>query len=123
MALIEKNKILGDHSSARSVLASQLLDEFVSAERRFIQRDWEPAQLDGGQFCEVSARIVYHIDSGNLNLNKEFDFAPNMRRRTKTSTPSSHDAMHIARVLRTIYKFRPFTYLQVIRQITWTRSL
>jgi hypothetical protein len=25
-------------------LASQLLDEFVSLERRFIQRDWEPAE-------------------------------------------------------------------------------
>jgi hypothetical protein len=54
-------------------LATQLLDEFVSPERRFIQRDWEPAELDGGQFCEVLARLLYHQDSGNLNLNKPYE--------------------------------------------------
>src|SRR5579871_1821424 len=54
-------------------LAQQMLEEFVSQEKRFIQRDWEPGQLDGGQFCEILARIVYHMDSGNLNLNKDVD--------------------------------------------------
>jgi hypothetical protein len=63
VALIEKNKILAEIAPPlNSALASQLLDEFVSSERRFIQRDWEPAQLDGGQFCEVAARIVYHLE-------------------------------------------------------------
>jgi transposase len=28
-------------------------------------------QLDGGQFCELLARIVYHADSGNLNPAKD----------------------------------------------------
>ena len=54
-------------------LVGQLVDEFVSQEKRFIQRDWEPAELDGGQFYEILARILYHADSGNLNRGKELD--------------------------------------------------
>src|SRR5665213_1418312 len=54
-------------------LAEALVDEFISLERRFIQRDWEPAQLDGGQFCEILARIIYHQDSNNLSPAKQFD--------------------------------------------------
>jgi hypothetical protein len=55
MGLIEKSALLAALSPPLDhLLASQLLDEFVSAERRFIQRDWEPAELDGGQFAEDS---------------------------------------------------------------------
>src|ERR1700720_4275451 len=54
-------------------LTEALVDEFISLERRFIQRDWEPAELDGGQFCEVLARIIYHQDSGNLSLSKPYE--------------------------------------------------
>lgn len=109
MALIEKSKILSEITPPLDpFLASQLLDEFISSERRFIQRDWEPAQLDGGQFCEVSARIVYHMDSGNLNLNKDFDSCLQYveEDKNKHTIQPRRDALHIARVLRTIYKFR-----------------
>lgn len=109
MALIEKNKILAEIAPPLDpFLASQLLDEFISAERRFIQRDWEPAQLDGGQFCEISARVIYHLDSGNLNLNKEFDSCLQYieEDKNKHAIQPRRDALHIAKVLRTIYKFR-----------------
>jgi hypothetical protein len=109
VALIEKNKILAEIAPPlNSALASQLLDEFVSSERRFIQRDWEPAQLDGGQFCEVAARIVYHQDSSNLNLNKDFDDCLKYIEDEKLPhlIQPRRDALHIARVLRTVYKFR-----------------
>lgn len=89
-------------------LCSQLIDEFTSAERRFIQRDWEPTQLDGGQFSEIAARILYHADSGNLNLSKEFSECANYiesNQVTHSITPRQ-DALHIIRVLRTVYKFR-----------------
>jgi DNA-binding MarR family transcriptional regulator len=91
-----------------ALLASQLIDEYVSLERRFILRDWEPAELDGGQFCEVLARILYHLDSGNLNVNRQFgecldyienDTVQHLRLPRK-------EFLHIARVLRTVYKFR-----------------
>lgn len=109
MALIDKQRLLQEISPPFDhLLATQLLDEFISAERRFIQRDWEPSQLDGGQFSEVSARILYHLDSGNLNRSKEFNDCAKYIENDQTAhglTPRA-DALHIIRVLRTIYKFR-----------------
>jgi hypothetical protein len=109
MALIEKRRLLAELSPPLDhLLTTQLLDEFVSAERRYIQRDWEPAELDGGQFCEVLARILYHQDSGNLNLNKDFDdclkYVENDQ--AKHFVTDHRSMLHVARVLRTVYKFR-----------------
>jgi hypothetical protein len=88
-------------------LVTALVDELVSLERRYIQRDWEPAELDGGQFCEVLARILYHADSGNLSPGRDLkeclkylrnDAVPHLMSRT--------DAQHIGKVLESIYKVR-----------------
>ncbi|MHC4043878.1 hypothetical protein [Bradyrhizobium sp. 23AC] len=109
MGLIEKGVMLGALSPPLDhLLASQLLDEFVSAERRFIQRDWEPAELDGGQFAEIAARIIYHQDSGNLNHTRDFGDCLRYVEDEKLAHQIAprHDALHIARVLRNIYKFR-----------------
>ena len=89
-------------------LTKDLVDEFISPERRFIQRDWEPAQLDGGQFCELLGRIVYHQDSGNLHLTRELKDCisyVNNDQVPHAITPRS-DAMHLCKVLNTCYKFR-----------------
>jgi len=109
MALIEKRQLIARLSPPLdNLLVTQLLDEFVSLERRFIQRDWEPAELDGGQFCEILARILYHQDSGTLNRTKDFgdcsDYIENSA--VAHSVVPRHDAIHIVRVLRLIYKFR-----------------
>ncbi|MDR6206975.1 hypothetical protein [Paraburkholderia graminis] len=108
MALVEKKRLIEELSPPLDhLLCTQLLDEFVSAERRFIQRDWEPAELDGGQFCEILARIFYHSDSGTLSQNKDFDsccaYIENEQAKHKLSR---RDSIHVVRVLRTIYKFR-----------------
>lgn len=110
MALIEKATL---HSKLAppfdALLAEQLLDEFISLERRFILRDWEPAELDGGQFAEVLARAVYHIDSGTLNYSKGFEECIKYLETDSGlahSIAPRHNAIHLARVLRTIYKFR-----------------
>jgi hypothetical protein len=109
VALINRQRLLQELSPPFDhLLCTQLLDEFISAERRFIQRDWEPSQLDGGQFCEIAARILYHIDSGNLNLSKSFDDCSKYienEQAAHTINPR-HDAIHVIRVLRTVYKFR-----------------
>lgn len=109
MGLIEKSALLAALSPPLDhLLATQLLDEFVSAEKRFIQRDWEPAELDGGQFAEIAARIVYHQDSGNLNHRRDFNECLKYiedDRENHLITPR-HDALHVTRALRTIYKFR-----------------
>lgn len=109
MGLIERGTLAKNLSPPLDAfLVNQLLDEFISCERRFIQRDWGPAELDGGQFCEALARIIYHYDSGNLNRTRDLsdclDYVENSTVAHKI-TPR-HDAIHIARVIRTVYKLR-----------------
>lgn len=89
-------------------LATQLVDEFVSLERRFIQRDWEPAQLDGGQFCEILGRIIYHQDSRNLNLTRTFEDCCKYIEGDQNAHAiiPRHNAIHLITVLKTIHKFR-----------------
>ena len=109
MALIDKQRLLAELSPPLDhLLCTQLLDEFISAERRFIQRDWEPSQLDGGQFCEIAARLFYHQDSGNLNRSKPFEECAKYIENDQVTHAiiPQHDALHVVRVLRTTYKFR-----------------
>jgi hypothetical protein len=91
-----------------ALLAEQLLDEFISLERRFVLRDWEPAELDGGQLAEVLARIIYQADSGTLNPGKPFDECAKFveDERNPHRLLPRQTALHIMKVLRTIYKFR-----------------
>ncbi len=109
MALVEKQWLLSELSPPLDhLLCTQLLDEFISAERRYIQRDWEPSQLDGGQFAEIAVRVFYHLDSGNLSHSKGFDECAKYIEGDQVLhliTPR-HDALHAIRVLRTVYKFR-----------------
>lgn len=109
MGLVEQRMLVARLSPPFDhMLTTMLISEFVSMEQRFIQRDWEPAELDGGQYCEVLARILYHIDSTNLNYTKSFDDCIKYLEQDQNShviTPR-HDALHLARVLRTAYKFR-----------------
>jgi hypothetical protein len=108
MGLVERTSLINKISPpADHLLASQLVDEFISMERRFIQRDWEPAELDGGQFAEIAARILYHLDSGNLNYNKGhaecIDYFENNQ---VVHNLDRRDVNHISKVLQSIYKFR-----------------
>lgn len=73
MALVDTTSITNRLSPPLDrFLATQLIDEFVRLERRYVLRDWEPAELDGAHFCEVLARALYHLDSGNLDLARDF---------------------------------------------------
>jgi hypothetical protein len=91
-------------------LAELLITEFLDIERRFVLGDWEPATLNGGQFAEVASRIVYHVDSGNLNLRKDLDHCLQYVEEEKNSNthsfPQRRASLHLCRALRTIYKFR-----------------
>lgn len=92
------------------VLCEQLLDEFISLERRYLLRDWEPATLDGGQFVEVAARIIYHRDSANLSrrrsVSRSLQYVENSSGGNQHLFPDRKSALHLVKVLRTIYKFR-----------------
>lgn len=91
-------------------LVEQLVTEFLDVERRYFLGDWEPATLNGGQFAEVAARIIYHIDSGNLNARKPLSdclrYVEDTDNNNSHSFPQRRSALHLCRVLRTLYKFR-----------------
>ena len=91
-------------------LATSLLTEFVDLERRFVLRDWEPATLNGGQFAEVASRIVYHLDSGNLNKRKDLNscltYIEDETNSNQHSFRTRREALHFCKALRLIYKFR-----------------
>lgn len=109
MALTEASKLLAVLSPPLDqLLSEQLVNEFVSAERQYILRQWEYAELDGGQFAEILARILYHLDSGTLNRSKAFDECVKYieEDQNKHSIQPRHNAIHVCRVMRTIYKFR-----------------
>jgi hypothetical protein len=109
MALVEKQKLLAELSPPLdNLLCTQLLDEFISAERRFIQRDWEPAELDGGQFSEILGRILYHQDSGVLSRSKSLEDCIKYLENEQVAHTIAprHTAIHLARILKTIYKMR-----------------
>ncbi|HYH74862.1 MAG TPA: hypothetical protein VD735_02775, partial [Candidatus Saccharimonadales bacterium] len=48
-------------------LAQQLVAEAIANEEAFKLRKWGSAELNGGRFAEVAARIIYSVDSGNVN--------------------------------------------------------
>lgn len=91
-------------------LTKQLIDEYNSLESRFVLRDWEPATLDGGQFAEAASRILYHKDSGTLNHSKGvgscLDYVEDENNSNRHNYPDRKSALHTAKVIRTIYKFR-----------------
>ena len=111
MPLIDKSTLTNQISPPLdSKLADQLLSEYISQEARFVLRDWEPSTLDGGQFAEAAARIIYHIDSGNLNRRKSVDdclsYVEDSKQNNRHLFPERKAAIHLTRVLRTVYKFR-----------------
>ncbi|HTW87829.1 MAG TPA: hypothetical protein VMD75_07470 [Candidatus Binataceae bacterium] len=91
-------------------LAAQLIAEFIDVERRFVLGDWEPTTLNGGQFAEVVARVVYHVDSDNLNLRKDLDtclaYVEDSKSSNSHNFPERRSALHLCRVLRMVYKLR-----------------
>jgi hypothetical protein len=111
MGLTEKSALVSQLSPPLdNLLVVQLLEEYVSLERRFILRDWEPAELDGGQFCEVAARLVYSADALNVDRSRSLDeclkYVEDPDNRRTHDYPDRRSLLHIAKVLRTVYKFR-----------------
>lgn len=72
--------------------------------------DWEPATLDGGQFCEISARCIYQIDSKNPSLTKSVDgclqYVEDQKNKNGHFFPSRKDALNLCKAIRLAYKFR-----------------
>jgi hypothetical protein len=89
-------------------LAKQLVDSYTKMQQRYYAGDWQPSELDGGQFCEAIARAIYQLDAGMLTDLLPGKIADQLR---NTSSGSKHlldakDRDHFCRVLQTTYKFR-----------------
>lgn len=97
-------------SQLDSRLIELFLEEFLDVERRYVLGDWEPATLNGGQLVELGARIIYHVDSGNLNRNKGVDpclkYIEDPTNNNSHAFPHRRSALHLCKTLRTLYKFR-----------------
>ncbi|MFC1758469.1 hypothetical protein ACFL2H_06840, partial [Planctomycetota bacterium] len=109
MSLPSQAQLIGQLSPPiDGVLAQQLVDEYVSIERRFILGDWEPAELDGGQFCEVLAKILYHLDSGNLNHGRPVSACISYLENNQVTHQHvpRKELLHLAKVISVVYKFR-----------------
>ncbi|MHC4406777.1 MAG: hypothetical protein ACYTG0_44715 [Planctomycetota bacterium] len=111
MPNIDKRTLLGALSPPLDhTLTEQMLDEFLSIERRYALRDWEPATLDGGQFAEASARLIYHQDSGNLSrrraVNRRLEYIEDPNNNSSHAFPGRKSSLHLCKVIRTVYKFR-----------------
>lgn len=108
-AEVDKSDILANISPPiDSVLAGLLLEEYLSLEKRFILRDWEPATLDGGQFCEIASRCVYQVDSEQVNRKKEVKSCLSYveDESNRHSFPSRKDALQLCKVISVVYRFR-----------------
>jgi hypothetical protein len=93
-----------------TALVTALTAEFLDVERRFVLRDWEPTTLNGGQFAEIVSRLIYHIDSGNLNRTKSLDsclsYIEDPTNNNNHGFPGRRGSLHLCEVLRTVYKLR-----------------
>lgn len=93
-----------------ATLVEQLIDEFRALERRYVLGDWEPATLDGGQFAEIAARIIYSQDANNVNHRRSVSdclkYVEDRDQKRQHSYPDPRSARHSCLVLRAMYKFR-----------------
>src|SRR5436305_8162998 len=108
MPLIDKATLVAKLSPPfDTLLATQLVDEFVSLERRYILRDWKPAELDGGRFCEVLARILYHQDSSSLDAARDFgECSKRIYNDQVSHILNRDDAKMLFMVMTVVHKFR-----------------
>ena len=111
MPLIDKTALLAAICPPLDqCLAEQMIDEFPSLERCYVLREWEPATLDGGQLAEASARLLYQQDSGILNRRKGVNdcltYVEDPTNSNAHAFPGRKASLHVARVIRTIYKLR-----------------
>ena len=110
--LIDRSSIVAETCPPLdATLVEMLIDEFISLERRYVLGDWEPATLDGGQFAEIAARIIYHQDAQNLNPRRGVGeclkyIEDHDQQGRPHHYPDRKSALHSCRVLRAVYKFR-----------------
>ena len=88
-------------------LANTVIDCYIDMQQRFLAGDWQPAELDGGRFCEAVARGLLQLDTGRLDNRK----LPGRVRETLLDKRVPHrlnekDRWHLTQIIGTVYGFR-----------------
>lgn len=88
-------------------LAEAVVTCYIDMQQRFLAGDWQPAELDGGRFCEAIARALLQIDTGRVDNRK----LPGKVRDVLIDKRIPHhlsakDRYHITQVIKTVYGFR-----------------
>ncbi|MBE9209963.1 hypothetical protein IQ244_26410 [Nostoc sp. LEGE 06077] len=97
----ELSKIVDAH------FAHAVVECYVEMQQRFLAGDWQPAELDGGRFCEAVSRCLFQMDTGKIDHRK----LPAEIRNTLLDKDIPHklgskDRYHMAKVIEVVYKFR-----------------
>ncbi len=95
-------------ATINQTLAEQLIEEARKLEESFLLKRWQHSELNGGRLAEVAARIIYSVDSGNVSLTKSVDDCLKYidNNQVTHNFPEPQAAIHMAKVLRSIYKMR-----------------
>lgn len=104
-----KQSIAAELSQAvDSVLASALIEQSEEIEREFALKRWKYSQLDGGQLCEIAARILYAADSGTVNRTKSVESCIKYIEddTVRHLHPDRQALQHVCKVLKAAYKLR-----------------
>ena len=89
--------------------AEQLVNNYTKMQQRYYAGDWQPSELDGGQFCEAVARAIYQLDTGIVTHSQLPGEISGLLKSKSPSSPhllGEKDRDHFCRVLQTTYKFR-----------------
>lgn len=93
-----------------SVLRAELLAEFDKLVRNYRERRWEPAELDGGRFCEVTYSVVKGSIDGNFpsSATKPGNLLDACRKLEQTSRDSAPHSLRILipRLISGLYDIR-----------------
>lgn len=88
-------------------LAALIVDSYTKMQQRYYAGDWQPAELDGGQFCEAVSRAIYQVDTGIITHELlPGDISSQLKSKSASHKLDVKDRDHFCRVLQTTYKFR-----------------
>jgi hypothetical protein len=90
-----------------TIFATQLVDSYTKMQQRYYAGDWQPSELDGGQFCEAVARAIYQVDTGIVAHSKgPGEIVGLLKSKSASHILSDKVRDHFCRVLQTTYNFR-----------------
>ncbi|ALF52145.1 hypothetical protein ACX27_03630 [Nostoc piscinale CENA21] len=87
--------------------AHAVVECYVEMQQRFLAGDWQPAELDGGRFCEAVSRCLFQMDTGKIDHRQlPGDIRRHLLNKSIPHKLGSKDRYHLAKVIEVVYGFR-----------------